>query len=88
MSNLVFVYDPQFQKHLTPESHPESPNRLAAIEGALHRSELIKQVKRAEPRMANGLFTTRRTSKTWRRKESWLASATPRFNLMPRPKRL
>lgn len=54
MSNLVFVYDPQFQKHLTPESHPESPNRLAAIENALHRSELIKQVKRAEPRAATG----------------------------------
>lgn len=54
MSNLVFVYDPQFQKHLTPESHPESPNRLAAIENALHRSELIKQVLRAEPRTATG----------------------------------
>ncbi len=54
MSNLVFVYDPQFQKHLTPESHPESPNRLAAIESALHRSELIKQVRRAEPRAATG----------------------------------
>lgn len=52
MSNLVFVYDQQFQKHLTPESHPESPNRLAAIESALHRSELIKQVRRAEPRKA------------------------------------
>lgn len=52
MSNLVFVYDPQFQKHLTPESHPESPNRLMAIENALHRSELIKQVRRAEPRPA------------------------------------
>jgi acetoin utilization deacetylase AcuC-like enzyme len=54
MSNLVFVYDPQFQKHLTPESHPESPNRLAAIENALHRSELIKQVRRADPRAASG----------------------------------
>jgi acetoin utilization deacetylase AcuC-like enzyme len=54
MSNLVFVYDQQFQKHLTPESHPESPNRLAAIENALHRSELIKQVRRAEPRTATG----------------------------------
>src|SRR3954469_9767975 len=54
MSNLVFVYDQKFQKHLTPESHPESPNRLAAIENALHRSELIKQVRRAEPRTATG----------------------------------
>lgn len=54
MSNLLFVYDPQFQKHLTPESHPESPNRLAAIENALHRSELIKQLRRAEPRAASG----------------------------------
>jgi len=53
MSNLVFVYDSQFQRHLTPESHPESPNRLAAIENALHRSELMKRLKRAAPRAAS-----------------------------------
>jgi acetoin utilization deacetylase AcuC-like enzyme len=53
MSNLVFVYDEQFQHHLTPESHPESPNRLAAIEHALNRSELIKQVDRVAPRAAS-----------------------------------
>jgi acetoin utilization deacetylase AcuC-like enzyme len=54
MSNLVFVYDQQFQRHLTPESHPESPNRLAAIEKALHRSELIKSLSQAAPRVATG----------------------------------
>jgi acetoin utilization deacetylase AcuC-like enzyme len=52
MSNLVFVYDEVFQRHKTPESHPESPDRLAAIEQTLHRTELIKQVKTAAPRAA------------------------------------
>lgn len=54
MSNLVLVYDEQFRKHLTPESHPESPHRLAAIEHALHRSELIKKIRQVSPRMATG----------------------------------
>jgi acetoin utilization deacetylase AcuC-like enzyme len=52
MPNLVLVYDEKFQQHLTPESHPESPNRLAAIELALHRSELFDQVKHADARVA------------------------------------
>lgn len=54
MSNLLFVYDQQFQKHLTPGAHPESPSRLAAIENALHRSELIKEIQVGTPRMATG----------------------------------
>lgn len=53
MSALAFVYDEQFQKHLTPESHPESPRRLEAIENALHRSDLMHAVRRMAPRAAS-----------------------------------
>ena len=53
MSNLLYIYDQQFQKHLTPGAHPESPSRLAAIENALHRSELIKEIQVGTPRMAS-----------------------------------
>lgn len=53
MSSLAFVYDEKFQKHLTPESHPESPRRLEAIENALHRSELVHDVRHLPPRAAS-----------------------------------
>jgi acetoin utilization deacetylase AcuC-like enzyme len=52
MANLVYVYDPKFKQHLTPESHPEAPARLQAIENALHRSELIRQFEQRAPRLA------------------------------------
>ncbi|MBX9687692.1 MAG: histone deacetylase, partial [Candidatus Obscuribacterales bacterium] len=52
MSNLALVHKEEFQKHLTPESHPESPQRLTAINEALHRSELLLQLPRLEPEMA------------------------------------
>ncbi|MBY0359506.1 MAG: histone deacetylase [Candidatus Obscuribacterales bacterium] len=53
MSRLALVHDEAFQKHLTPESHPESPRRLAAIDEALHRSELMLELDRLEPRQAD-----------------------------------
>jgi acetoin utilization deacetylase AcuC-like enzyme len=53
MSALAFVYDEKFQKHLTPESHPESPRRLEAIENALHRADLMHVVRRMAPRAAS-----------------------------------
>jgi acetoin utilization deacetylase AcuC-like enzyme len=52
MSKLLLVRDSRFQEHLTPEAHPESPQRLVAIDKALHRSHLIKEVRQAEPRPA------------------------------------
>lgn len=52
MSRLALVHSDVFQKHLTPESHPESPERLAAIDTALHRSELMPQLDRISPREA------------------------------------
>lgn len=52
MSNLALVHKQEFQKHLTPEAHPESPERLAAIDEALHRSELIQVLSRLEPSQA------------------------------------
>ena len=52
MSKLVLVRDTKFQDHLNPELHPESPQRLAAIDKALHRTHLIAEVKQAHPRPA------------------------------------
>lgn len=52
MSTLALVHHQRFQRHLTPESHPESPQRLAAIDEALHRSELLQELERIEPRAA------------------------------------
>ena len=52
MSNLVYVHDEIFQRHLTPETHPESPNRLAAIEQTLKQTDLINAVDQASPRSA------------------------------------
>ncbi len=52
MSKLALVHKEEFQRHLTPESHPESPRRLAAINEALHRSELLQALSRLEPGMA------------------------------------
>jgi acetoin utilization deacetylase AcuC-like enzyme len=52
MSQLVIVRDDKFQDHVTPELHPESPKRLAAIDAALKKSKLIDQVEQAAPRMA------------------------------------
>jgi acetoin utilization deacetylase AcuC-like enzyme len=52
MSKLVLVRDTKFQDHHTPELHPESPQRLAAIDKALHRSQVINEVKQVHPRSA------------------------------------
>ncbi len=52
MSHLALVHKEEFQRHLTPESHPESPQRLAAINEALHRSELLLDLSRLEPSAA------------------------------------
>lgn len=53
MANLALVHDLEFQKHLTPESHPESPQRLLAINEALHRAELLREIPRLEPASAS-----------------------------------
>ena len=52
MSKLALVHKEDFQRHLTPESHPESPQRLKAIDEALHRSELLSELPRLEPESA------------------------------------
>ena len=52
MSKLAMVRDEKFRDHLTPELHPESPARLAAIDKALHRSHLMKEVRQLKARLA------------------------------------
>ena len=52
MSKLALVHKEEFQNHLTPESHPESPQRLVAIDAALHRSEMLLELSRLEPQTA------------------------------------
>lgn len=53
MSKLVVVRDTKFQQHLTPQNHPESPQRLVAIDEALHSSHLIELARQFEPRVAS-----------------------------------
>src|SRR5579884_1343044 len=53
MPDLVFVYDETFQRHRTPESHPESPSRLAAIEQKLKETQLLAKIDKAAPRVAS-----------------------------------
>src|ERR1700719_4604478 len=52
MSNLVLVRDTKFQQHLTPDLHPESPQRLAAIDTAFHKSALDHNITELAPRSA------------------------------------
>jgi acetoin utilization deacetylase AcuC-like enzyme len=52
MSRLSIIQDTKFQDHRTPDSHPESPQRLAAIDRALKKSPLSEHVTRLEPREA------------------------------------
>ena len=52
MSKLALVHKEEFQNHLPPESHPESPQRLVAIDAALHRSEMLLELSRLEPQTA------------------------------------
>jgi acetoin utilization deacetylase AcuC-like enzyme len=52
MSKLSLVRDEKFQEHLTPDLHPESPKRLAAIDKAFHESALEQNVEQLQPRAA------------------------------------
>ncbi|HEY9775944.1 MAG TPA: histone deacetylase [Planktothrix sp.] len=52
MSKLSLVRDEKFQQHLTPDLHPESPKRVAAIDQALHESALAGNVEQLSPRAA------------------------------------
>lgn len=52
MSKLAIVRDDKFQDHLTPELHPESPKRLAAIDEALRASDLGMLLDGFDPRPA------------------------------------
>lgn len=53
MSNLVLVRDTKFQQHLTPELHPESPQRLAALDTAFHKSSTEHHIEELKPRIAD-----------------------------------
>jgi len=52
MSTLTLVRDDEFQEHLTPELHPEAPNRLQAIDKAFLNSSLDDSVPQLKPRAA------------------------------------
>ncbi len=52
MSKLALIRDSKFQLHMTPDGHPESAERLAAIDQAFYRSALEDDVKLFEPRSA------------------------------------
>ena len=52
MSNLVLVRDTKLQQHLTPELDPESPQRLAALDIAFHKSSVEHNIEEMKPRIA------------------------------------
>jgi acetoin utilization deacetylase AcuC-like enzyme len=52
MSKLSLVRDAKFQQHLTPELHPESPKRLAAIDSALASGAQQEHFDELAPRQA------------------------------------
>jgi acetoin utilization deacetylase AcuC-like enzyme len=52
MSRLALVRDPRFQNHATPDNHPESPQRLAAIDTAFIKCALDSDVRQLTPRSA------------------------------------
>jgi acetoin utilization deacetylase AcuC-like enzyme len=53
MSKLVLIRDSKFQLHLTPTTHPESPERLAAIDQAFYKGALESAIDQLEPRFAH-----------------------------------
>lgn len=52
MSKLALVRDPRFQEHLTPDAHPETPMRLAAIDKVISRFKLEHALSELSPRSA------------------------------------
>lgn len=53
MSRLALVRDEKFQDHITPETHPESPARLVAIDKRLKSMALTGAFKQLAPRAAS-----------------------------------
>jgi acetoin utilization deacetylase AcuC-like enzyme len=53
MSRLALVRDPRFLQHITPETHPESPQRLVAIDNAISRHALDHDLNQLTPRAAS-----------------------------------
>ncbi|HEY9786363.1 MAG TPA: histone deacetylase [Candidatus Obscuribacterales bacterium] len=53
MSKLALIRDERFREHRTPDLHPESPQRLQAIDKAYFTSTLEGHVKELAPRVAS-----------------------------------
>ncbi len=53
MSRLALVRDPKFRDHTTPDTHPESPARLVAIDKMLKSKSLDDKFKQLTPRAAS-----------------------------------
>ncbi len=52
MPSLTLVYDRKFQRHRNPGNHPETPQRVSAIERKLHQHGLMGNVAHVAPRPA------------------------------------
>jgi acetoin utilization deacetylase AcuC-like enzyme len=52
MGSIAFLHHDTFLSHLNPEIHPESPDRLAAIDEAIADSDLSSRLVRVPPRAA------------------------------------
>lgn len=53
MKKVGFVYDDIFLHHEMPQGHPECKDRLIAITGALHRTDLWGRLVHLKPRKAS-----------------------------------
>jgi len=53
MSKLAYITHPIYQKHDTGSYHPESANRLAAIDQHLQKSAIFKKIDILQPEPAN-----------------------------------
>lgn len=51
--NVGLVIDPIFSKHVSPQPHPENPQRLQAIYDQLHAEKLLSRCTRIPTRVAN-----------------------------------
>lgn len=53
MVNTALIYHPDYLKHRTGDSHPESPDRLTAIMERLDKTGLLKELAVIEPKPAS-----------------------------------
>jgi len=65
MSKLAYITHPIYQKHNTGSHHPESANRLAAIDKYLQKSEILKKIEILQPESADDIIISNSHAKSY-----------------------